>query len=78
MNTKDKIAYIFAACALVIGFGLTIAGFVVAPLGIIDNSVLWTLGQCLTFAGAVAGVSLHMQSSKEEIKSQIIHEMRRQ
>lgn len=78
MNNKEKLSYIFAACALIIGFSLTIAGFIVAPLGIIDNSVLWVLGQVLTFAGAVCGVSLHVKGEKETLKNEIIHEMRRQ
>lgn len=77
MTQKDKLAYIFAGAALLVGFILTILGFIVAPLGVIDNSVLWVLGQCLTFTGAICGVSLHVKGSTEELKQEILEEMKR-
>jgi hypothetical protein len=70
-TTKDKISYIVATLAFVFGIGLTVAGFVVAPLGIIDSSVLWVLGQCLTYSGAVFGVGLYVNNSKQIIHSMI-------
>ncbi len=39
-----------------IGCALLIFGFVVPPLGIIDNSVLVAFGETCTFAGALFGV----------------------
>lgn len=77
MTNKDKISFWFAGIALVVGFLLTILGFVVNPLGIIDNSVLWVLGQCLTFVGAVCGVSLHVQGNTQQIKKEILEDIRR-
>lgn len=71
METKEKISFWFAGIALVVGFILTILGFIVAPLGIIDTSVLWVLGQCLTFVGAVCGVSLHAQGLRKEILDEL-------
>lgn len=70
-NTKDKISYGIAVLSFILGMGLTIAGFIVAPLGIIDSSVLWVLGQCLTYSGAVFGVGLYVNNKKEEIHSLI-------
>ena len=35
--------------SFIIGWAITIAGFIVPPLGVIDNSVLIVLGQSLTF-----------------------------
>lgn len=69
--TKDKISYGVAVLAFLFGMCLTVAGFVVAPLGIIDSSVLWVLGQCLTYSGAVFGVGLYVNNKKEEIHSLI-------
>lgn len=43
-KTKDLLAVITALCMLVLGAGLCVAGFIVDPLGIIDNSVLWIMG----------------------------------
>lgn len=54
---KHLVVQLAAACALcIIGSGLLIAGFIVAPLGIIDHSVLVAFGEALTFAGALFGV----------------------
>lgn len=41
---KDNLAVISALVMLVFGAGLCVAGFIVDPLGIIDNSVLWIMG----------------------------------
>lgn len=67
-ETKDKISYLFASLAFLLGIGLTIAGFIVAPLGVVDSSVLWVLGQCLTYSGAVFGVGLYVNNKSQEIK----------
>lgn len=54
------------ACFLVlIGVGLLIAGFWVAPVGIIDNSVLVAFGEISTFAGALFGVDYHYKKKNE-------------
>lgn len=71
MKNKDWFAYIAATLVFIFGIGLTIAGFIVAPLGIIDNSVLWVLGQSLTYSGAVFGVGLYIKDKKEEIQKEI-------
>lgn len=39
-----------------VGAGLLIAGFIVAPVGEIDSSVLVAFGETLTFAGALFGI----------------------
>lgn len=43
-ESKDTLAVISALCMLVFGAGLCVAGFIVDPVGIIDNSVLWVMG----------------------------------
>ena len=74
---KEILSYIFASASLLIGFGLTIAGFIVAPLGVIDSSVLWVLGQCLTFTGAICGVALHVKNSTNQMKEEILNDLNR-
>ena len=49
-QVKDNIAVISAVVLLTFGICLTVAGFFVPPLGIIDNSVLWVLGQSLIYS----------------------------
>lgn len=70
-DTKEVIAYIFAAVALVFGLALTFAGFLVIPTGIVDQSVLWALGQCLAFAGGITGISLQIDNAKQHIKAEL-------
>jgi hypothetical protein len=41
---------------IVVGIGLLVAGFIVAPLGIIDASVLTAFGETCTFGGALFGI----------------------
>lgn len=68
MKTKDWLQYGSALALLVFGVILTTAGFIVSPLGVVDSSVLWVLGQCLLYAGGVFGISIY---AKNEIKEQI-------
>lgn len=75
-NTKETLSYLFAALTLVVGLGLSVAGFIIDPRGEIHESVLWILGQCLTFVGAVCGISLHVKGQYNEIKAEILEELR--
>lgn len=57
-NNKVEMIKVWLAVGMVIfGCGLIIAGFIVAPLGIISNSVLVAFGEVLTFAGTILGIN---------------------
>jgi hypothetical protein len=45
-----------AVILTIVGSGLLIAGFIVPPLGIIDNSVLVAFGETCTFIAALLGI----------------------
>ena len=74
MNKKTRLnlQLMSAIILVVIGCALLIAGFVVPPLGIIDNSILVAYGETCTFAGALFGVDynykykIHINSKSEE------------
>ena len=68
MNTKEKIHYITACLMLLFGCTLCVVGFAVKPVGIVDESVLLILGQCIIYAGSVFGISLYVKS---EVKKTI-------
>ena len=55
-NAKLNLQLIAAILLVVVGCGLLIAGFIVAPLGVIDGSVLTAFGESCTFAGALFGI----------------------
>ena len=71
INIKDKIAYISAIGAFIIGWGLTIAGFIVPPIGVVTDSVLWVLGQALVYAASVFGVGMYVAGSVRRMKGDI-------
>ena len=71
MDIKTKLAYVTAIVALIVGFGLTIAGFCVDPIGVVSDSVLWVLGQTLVYAGSIFGVALYTTGSVANMKKEI-------
>lgn len=71
LSIKEKIAIISAIVAFVAGWGLTIAGFVVEPLGEVTDSVLWLLGQALIYSASVFGVSAYFNSETMKLRRDI-------
>lgn len=55
-NVKLTLQLIAATMVITVGCCLLIAGFIVAPLGIIDASVLTAFGETSTFGGALIGI----------------------
>lgn len=76
LDTKTKIAYITAIVAFIIGWGLTIAGFIVPPLGAVADSVLWILGQSLLYAASVFGVGMYTTNAVRGMRRDIRQFMR--
>lgn len=71
LDLKTRIAYITAIAAFIIGWGLTIAGFIVPPVGAVSDSVLWILGQALVYAASVFGVGMYVTGSVKGMKDTI-------
>ena len=63
-SKKLNIQILAAMVLVIVGCGLLIAGFVVAPLGVIDSSVLVAFGETSTFAGALFGVDYHYKQKQ--------------
>ena len=45
---------------LAFGCALTVAGFIVPPLGVISDSVLLVLAQCFIYAGSALGIDYYV------------------
>jgi hypothetical protein len=73
---KDAIATYSALGMIVFGVILTAAGFCVSPVGVIDDSVLWVLGQSLLYAGGIFGVTLYTKHRFDEMNRRIDYMMR--
>jgi hypothetical protein len=59
---------------------MSIAAFVVPPVGLISDSVLWVLGQALVYAASVFGVTSYFTSEtfrmKKDIGEMVARELR--
>lgn len=60
---------------LACGVSLSVAGFIVPPLGDISDSVLWFFAQCLIYAGSIFGVSIYVHSKLTELRERIENEL---
>lgn len=71
LSLKDFIAYLTAILAFLAGWGVTIAGFMIPPVGDITDSVLWVLGQSLIYTSSILGVSMYMRYNIQKIERKL-------
>ena len=70
LNIKEKLAIVSACAAFICGWVLTgLAAFV--PLLLSEQSILWILGQSLTYASAVFGVSMYFSAESRQMKEDV-------
>lgn len=70
LNIKEKLAIVSACAAFTLGWLLTgIAAFV--PLLLSEQSILWILGQAMTYSAAVFGVSMYFNAEARIMKHNI-------
>jgi hypothetical protein len=70
LNIKEKLAIISACAAFTMGWVLTgIAAFV--PLLLSEQSILWILGQSMTYSAAVFGVSMYFNAETRIMKNEL-------
>lgn len=67
-NKDHKAAYVTAIIAFIVGWGLTIAGFIVEPRGEVHGSVLAVLGEAMVYAASVFGVALYFQNQMAKFR----------
>ena len=60
MKEKRDKGVVGALMMLMSGIALSVAGFVVDPVGEISDSVLWYVSQALIYAGSVFGVTVYI------------------
>jgi hypothetical protein len=68
-DKRQRAAYWTAILAFVIGWGLTIAGFIVEPLGEVSGSVLAVLGEAMVYAASVFGVTLYFNHQMQKFRA---------
>ena len=68
---RVNIQYISAVGMLISGVALSVAGFVVSPLGEISDSVLCFAAQTMIYAGSVFGVSVYVNDKFRSITDKL-------
>lgn len=72
---KQKVALISGIVAFCLGWGLTIAGFCIPPIGEIADSVLWVLGQSLIYTGSVLGLTQYFSAESIKLRHDVDRHM---
>ena len=68
---KQKVAMLSGIVAFLLGWGLTIAGFCIPPIGEIADSVLWVLGQALIYTGSVLGLTQYFSAESVKLRHDV-------
>ena len=74
---KDYIKWGSATVCVLAGLVVIMWSMVLPPEGVIDGSVLTVIGELLTFAGAVFGISTHYDIETEKLKVNIDSEVKK-
>ena len=74
-ETRTDIQVWSAVFMLAAGVAMSVAGFIVPPLGEISNSVLYFCAQCFISAGSIFGVGIYVQTKFKELNAQIINRL---
>ena len=69
LDIKTKFAIGTAGIAFVVGWGLTIAGFIIPPKGEVHDSVLWILGQALVYTASVLGIGMYFNNQMAKFRA---------
>lgn len=76
MNTKDALQIGSAYLMLLGGLSLSVAGFIVPPLGVIDDSIIGVMAECLIYAGSIFGVTIYVNNKYAEMQNYIDKKMK--
>lgn len=71
MTYKDKLAVWTASISFAIGWILVVVNFFVSPIGVVEDSTLWVLGQGLLYTGSVIGITQYTKGELSKIKRQV-------
>lgn len=65
-ETRNNIQITSAMLLLAFGAGMSVAGFIVEPVGEISNSVLMIFAQCLIYAGSALGIDYYVNMKLQD------------
>lgn len=76
-TAKEIFAWVFAALSFLCGWGITVAGFCVHPVGEIHPTVIVIFGQAMMITGALIGINLKFKDQGNSLMEKLtatIHE----
>ena len=71
-NSRSALSSITCILSFLFGWALTIAGFCVDPVGKVDDSVLWILGQALIYCASILGISSYYSTELKMFKRDVM------
>ena len=72
-NLKNTAGVVTAIAAFSLGWLLTIISFFYPPEGQVHDSVLWILGQGMSYCGAILGVGMYFKANVEKFRRDSRH-----
>ena len=67
IGIKSKFTIITACVLIFFGMLLSVAGFLVSPIGDISTAVLTIFAECLIWGGSAYGITMYMKANDKKI-----------
>lgn len=68
LSPREKWMYSLATLGFFLGWGLTIWGFFIEPIGEVHTSIQWILGQALVYTASTFGIGMYFRREMMELK----------
>ena len=78
LKYKDYLTIWTCSLSFLLGWILTVVGFILPPSGEVSDSVLWILGQSLLYTGACIGISGYYSSQLKNFKAEVRKELNKE
>ena len=72
LTFKEKLCYLLAFLSMSAAFVMAFMGMFMPPEGEIDNSVLYAFALVLLFVGALLGIDMKYEASRDKFKRDIL------
>lgn len=73
LSHREIWMYTLATAGFIVGWGLTIWGFCVEPIGEVHTSIQWILGQALLYSASTFGIGMYFRREITELKKDLQH-----
>lgn len=71
LTLKEKVTISTAIASFGLGWLIIFLNFFIPPMGEVNDSSLWIMGQSLIYTGSVLGISIYLRESKKDLTEYI-------